>query len=36
VLTYAVQGLLAAGGETFAPLDRADALVEIILRAVKL
>ena len=35
VLTYAVQGLLAAGDEAFAPLDRADALVEIMLRAVK-
>jgi AcrR family transcriptional regulator len=36
LLTYAVQGLLAAADETLAPLDRADALVEVILRAVKL
>jgi TetR/AcrR family transcriptional regulator, mexJK operon transcriptional repressor len=36
LLTYAVQGLLAAGDGAFAPLDRTDALVEIMLRAVKL
>jgi AcrR family transcriptional regulator len=36
LLTYALQGLLAAGDETTAPLDHADALVEIMLRAVKL
>ena len=36
LLTYAAPGLLVVGGETFAPLDRADALVEIMLRAVKL
>ena len=35
LLTYAVQGLLAAGDEAFSPLDRADALVEIMLRAVQ-
>jgi TetR/AcrR family transcriptional regulator, mexJK operon transcriptional repressor len=36
LLTYAVQGLLAAADGAFASLDRADALVEVILRAVKL
>src|SRR5690242_6388113 len=36
LLTYAVQGLLAAGDETFTPLDHVDALVEIMLRAVEL
>jgi AcrR family transcriptional regulator len=36
LLTYAVQGLLAAGDETYAPLDRTDALVAIMLRAVAL
>lgn len=35
LLTYAIQGLLAAGDETFTPLDHADTLVEIMLRAVK-
>jgi AcrR family transcriptional regulator len=35
LLTYAIQGLLAAGDEAFSPLDRADALVEIVLRAVQ-
>jgi TetR/AcrR family transcriptional regulator, mexJK operon transcriptional repressor len=36
LLTYAVEGLLVAGGEAFAPLDRADALVEIMMRAVEM
>jgi TetR/AcrR family transcriptional regulator, mexJK operon transcriptional repressor len=36
LLTYAVEGLLAAGDGAFAPLDRTDALVEVMLRAVKL
>ena len=35
LLTYAVQGLLAAEDETSASPDRADALVEIMLRAVE-
>jgi len=35
LLTWAVQGLLAVTDETFASPDRADALVEIVLRAVK-
>jgi AcrR family transcriptional regulator len=34
LLTYAVQGLLAAGNEAFTPLDQVDALVAIMLRAV--
>jgi AcrR family transcriptional regulator len=36
LLTYAIQGLLAAGDEAFSLLDRADALVEIMLRAVEM
>jgi TetR/AcrR family transcriptional repressor of mexJK operon len=36
LLTYAVEGLLAAGDGAFAPLDRTDTLVAIMLRAVKL
>jgi len=36
LLTYAIQGLLAEGDEAFAPNDRADALVDIMLRAVAL
>ena len=36
LLTYAIEGLLAEGGETFTPPDRADTLVEVMLRAVKL
>jgi AcrR family transcriptional regulator len=35
LLTYAVQGLLAAEDEAFAPHDRADTLVAIMLRAVE-
>jgi AcrR family transcriptional regulator len=36
LLTYAIQGLLAAGDVAFSPLDRADALVEVVLRAVEM
>lgn len=37
LLTYAIQGLLASGGDPQPPpLDRADALVEVMLRAVAL
>ena len=36
LLTYAVEGLLAEGGETFTLPDRADTLVAVMLRAVKL